>query len=133
MEFFVHSATRNVPYLHPRLHLIIELCRTFPIGTLVKRHSLFNPLHADLLLSNLLCFCCRLLIFFKIYFFKIFFQKHYQNVKRFHPHQVRCYARPDLGPNLFALQRVSSNDTVAAYMGRVVKDSSSCGIEIVIT
>ena len=104
----------------------------------MKGHSLFKTLAADLLLSNLLCFCCRLLILFililfKINFFKIFFQKHYQNVKQFCLHQDRCYARPDLGPNLFALQRVSSNDTVAAYMGRVVKDSSSCGIEIVIT
>ena len=98
----------------------------------MKRHSLFNPLHVGLLLSNLLCFYCRLLIFFKIYFFKIFFQKHYQNVKQFCLHQDRCFARPDLGPNLFVLQRVSSNNKVTAYMVRVLNDSSSFGIEIVI-
>ena len=28
---FVHSTTRNTPYVHPGLYSIFELCRTFPI------------------------------------------------------------------------------------------------------
>ena len=35
------------------------------------------------MLGNFSYFCCRLVIFFKIYFFKIFFQEHYQSVKLF--------------------------------------------------
>ena len=35
------------------------------------------------MLGNLSCFCCRLLTFFQINFFKIFFQEHYQSVKQF--------------------------------------------------
>ena len=30
-SFFVHSATRIEPYVHPSLNSILELCRTFPI------------------------------------------------------------------------------------------------------
>ena len=30
-SFFVHSTTRNAPYVHPRLDSILKLCRTFPI------------------------------------------------------------------------------------------------------
>ena len=32
---------------------------------------------------NFSCFCCHQLTFFKIKFFKIFFQEHYQSVKQF--------------------------------------------------
>ena len=28
-SFYIHSTTRNAPYVHPRLDLILELCRTF--------------------------------------------------------------------------------------------------------
>ena len=35
------------------------------------------------MLGNFPCFCCRLLTFYKINFFKKFFQEHYQNVKQF--------------------------------------------------
>ena len=31
-SFFVHKTTRNVPYVHPRLDSILELCRSVPIG-----------------------------------------------------------------------------------------------------
>ena len=31
-SFFVHSTTRNAPYVHPRLDSIFELCRAFRIG-----------------------------------------------------------------------------------------------------
>ena len=30
-SFFVHSTTRNAPYVHPRLDSILVLCRTFSI------------------------------------------------------------------------------------------------------
>ena len=30
--FFIHSTTRNAPYVHLRLDSILELCRTFPIN-----------------------------------------------------------------------------------------------------
>ena len=30
-SFFAHSTTRNVPYIHPRLDSILELCRAFQI------------------------------------------------------------------------------------------------------
>ena len=33
MELFVYSTTRNVAYVHQRLDLIVELCRTFLIVT----------------------------------------------------------------------------------------------------
>ena len=36
MELFIHSTTRNAPYVHARLDLILELCGTFPIGTLSR-------------------------------------------------------------------------------------------------
>ena len=35
------------------------------------------------MLGNFSCFCCRLLTFYKINFFKKFFQELYQNVKQF--------------------------------------------------
>ena len=35
------------------------------------------------MLGNCSCFCCRLLTFFKMNFFKKFFQEHYQSVKQF--------------------------------------------------
>ena len=33
--FGVQSATRNEPYVHPRLDSVFELCRTFPIAAAV--------------------------------------------------------------------------------------------------
>ena len=42
-----------------------------------------NPRRSFLcMLGNFSCFCCRLLTFYKINFFKKFFQEHYQNVKQ---------------------------------------------------
>ena len=32
-SFFVHSTTRNAPYVHKRLDSILELCRAFPFAT----------------------------------------------------------------------------------------------------
>ena len=58
--------------------------------------SIGNILHAGLLFFS--CFCCYLLTFFKIDFFKKFFQEYYQSGK----HSVG----PDLGPN--CLQRLSA-------------------------
>ena len=56
------------------------------------------------------CFLlCRLLIFFKINFFKTFFQKYHQIVKHLDPEQAGHVVRPDLGPN--CLQRLSADDT----------------------
>ena len=45
---------------------------------------LFLPFYLDLcMLGNFSCFCCCVKIFFKINFFKKFFQEHYQSVKWF--------------------------------------------------
>ena len=32
-SFFVHSTTRNAPYVHLRLDLILQLCKFFPIAS----------------------------------------------------------------------------------------------------
>ena len=34
LNFFVHSITRIAPKVHPRLDLILKLCRTFPIDSM---------------------------------------------------------------------------------------------------
>ena len=57
-------------------------------------------------------FCCRLLNFFKINFFKKIFQEHYQiqNLmsKHLNPDQDRHFVCPDLDPN--CMQRLSVED-----------------------
>ena len=47
------------------------------------------------MLGNFSCFCCRLLTFFEIIFYKIFFQEHYSPVKQFGSISVS----PGLDPN----------------------------------
>ena len=54
------------------------------------------------MLGNFLCFCCRLLTFFRINFFKRFFQEQIRGSNDLDPDQDVC---PDLGPN--CLQRLS--------------------------
>ena len=41
-SFFVHSTTRNAPYVHQRLDSIVELCRTFPIDHMCGSHNNTN-------------------------------------------------------------------------------------------
>ena len=38
-EFFVHSATRNAPYIHPSHDSILELWRTFPNGLWCEEYN----------------------------------------------------------------------------------------------
>ena len=54
---------------------------------------------------NFSCFLiCCLLIFFKIKFFKNFFQEYHLIVEQtVDPDQARCFVRPDLNPNSNAL------------------------------
>ena len=40
-----------------------------------------DPALKKVMLGNFSCFCCRLLTFFEINFFRKFFQRHYQGVK----------------------------------------------------
>ena len=50
----------------------------------------------------ILLLCCRLLIFFKINFFKIFFQEYYQSVKQFGSRSGPKKCRSWSGSKLFA-------------------------------
>ena len=53
---------------------------------------------------------CHLLIFFKINFFKKFFQEYHQSVSNsLDPDQGQHFVGPDLGPN--CLQRLLADDT----------------------
>ena len=61
-------------------------------------------------LGNFLCFHCLLPTFFKRNFFKIIFQEHYKNVKRFGPDQDRCSVCPDLGPTVCKGSSLSADD-----------------------
>ena len=69
------------------------------------------------MLGNFSCFCCRLLIFFKIKFFK--------NIIRvpnnLDPDQDRRSVGPDLGPN--CLQRLSADNKVAARKQTIVPET----------
>ena len=60
------------------------------------------------MLGNFSYFCCRLLTFFKINFFKKFFQENSQSFKRFGSRSGRRSVSPDLGPN--CLQKLSAGD-----------------------
>ena len=69
----------SVGPLSPLLCNNKNMIKIAPIFSQVSMHS-----HTTLwFLGNFSCFCCRLLAFFKINFFKKFFYKHYQSVKRF--------------------------------------------------
>ena len=48
-----------------------------------ESHFLILQLPGGIFWVTFHVFCCRLLIFFKIYFFRKFFQEHYQIVKQF--------------------------------------------------
>ena len=53
--------------------------------------------------GNFSCFCCRLLTFFKnIFFFKKFFQKHYQSIKPFRSRSGLTFCLSWYGSKLFA-------------------------------
>ena len=62
------------------------------------------------MLGNISCFLCRLLTFFKINFFKKFFQEHHQYVKQLDIDQDDCHCDvgPNLGPKL--LQKLSADE-----------------------
>ena len=60
---------------------------------------LFKMDGSTCMLVNISCFCCRLLNFFKINFFKIYFQEHYQGVNGLDPDHDKRSVGLDLGPN----------------------------------
>ena len=63
---------------------------------------------------------CRLLIFFPINFFKIFFQEYYQSVKQFQSRAGPTFVGPDLGPN--CLQMLSADNTGRKRVKAMPKD-----------
>ena len=76
------------------------------------------------MLGNFSCFCCHLLTFFKINFFKKNFQEYYQSIKYQRiksldpgqdPGQDQQFFGPDLGPNY--MQRLSADNIVANDIG----------------
>ena len=62
--------------------------------------------YTDLTLCLLGNFACFSLMFFKINFFKTFYQEYHQSVKQL---ESRHFVGPDLGPNY--LQRLSADNT----------------------
>ena len=54
------------------------------------------------MLGNYSCFCCRLLTFFKMNFFKKIFQEHYQSVKQFGSRSGPMFCQSWSGSKLFA-------------------------------
>ena len=72
---------------------------------LVKQFFLISTFY---MLGNFSCFYCRLLTFFKINFFKKFFQDAIRVSNGLDPDQDRRSVGPDLGPN--CLQRLSADD-----------------------
>ena len=65
------------------------------------------------------CFCCHLLIFFIISFFKKFFQEHYQSFNGLNTDQ-------DLGPN--CLQRLSADDKSRNWTALSVTSHINCTV-----
>ena len=62
------------------------------------------------MMGNISCFCCHL-PFLRFFFFKNFFQEHYESVNCLDPDQDRhsvMNVGPDLGPS--CLQRLSADD-----------------------
>ena len=59
-------------------------------------------------LDNFSCFCCRLIIFFKINLFKKFFQEHYQRVRRFGSRSEVTFFWPWSGSKLFAISVITA-------------------------
>ena len=72
----------------------------------LQRLIFINPIHAGYFFMILLSYL--LIFFFKINFFKTFFQEHYQIAKGLDPYQDRITFGPDLGPN--CLQRLSADN-----------------------
>ena len=73
--FFCPLSKRNI-----RVNDIIVFMKQL----LVKNSDSKSTVELNLCMhGNFSCFCCHLLIFFKVKFFKTFFQEHYQSVKGF--------------------------------------------------
>ena len=78
------------------------------------------------MLGNFSCFCCRLLtffqwLFFKLKFFKKFFQEHYQSVKQLGSRSVPTFCLPWFESKLFA--KVISRWQVSPSKERVKTDA----------
>ena len=67
------------------------------------------------MLGNFSCFCCRLLTFYKINFFKKLFQEHYQNVKQFCIPDWIDILSVLLGS--YCLQMLSADNKNSSYLG----------------
>ena len=77
------------------LEVLMELLKEF-----------VEKLNFEIITGNFACFCCCLLTFFKINFFKKFFQVRVSN--RLEPDQDQHSVSPDLVPN--CLQRLSADN-----------------------
>ena len=67
-------------------------------------------------------------MFFKINFFKTFFQKYHQRVKGLVVDQAQRFVGPDLGPN--ALQMLSAEDTIKQIVKFAVAVPVTCTYNI---
>ena len=88
-EAYAYYFSRAVKILWPYLH-------TYKIG------FFFLKVPKLCMLGNFSCFCCRLLTFFKIFFFKKIFQEHYQSVKQFVSRSLPTFCRSWSGSKQFA-------------------------------
>ena len=59
----------------------------------IRQYRVEQPDLTLCILGNVSCFCCRLLTYFKINFFKKFFQAHYQSVKHFRSRSGPTFCR----------------------------------------
>ena len=72
-------------YHHLTCLFFIEYIRVHSPSVIYDHFTIIMPYFALNLciLGNFACFCCRLLIFFKINFFEKFFPEYHQSVKQF--------------------------------------------------
>ena len=86
------------------------------IGHITKPYIHIFMLLTLCMLGNFAFFWCCLLTFFKINFFKKFFQEHYQSVKRFVSRSGPTFCRSRSGSKLFA--KVSVDDKNCHKQGK---------------
>ena len=83
----------------------------------------FSIFQEKKILGNFSCFCCHPLTFFKINFFKIFFQKHYQSVKQFGSRPGLTFCLSWSGSKLFAkvIKKKRQKPLPSCFHGRLEK------------
>ena len=102
-QLYIWTISCSQSMWHWVYHVYHLFCSSYNLG----------DLKVNCMLGNFSYFCCRLLTFFKIIFFKKFFQEHNQSIKRFGSRSGTHSVGPDLGPN--CLQRLSADDTSCTY------------------